>query len=228
MKCEAEGCDKQAGRRLRLCWKHDYLKRYWTNPAFRERRKATKRVYGRRRLQVKRDRIAEALGGWSCVLCGNTDRDVLTFDHTNGGGEAERRRRGGQFPTMNHYYMHPDEARRNLRVLCANCNWRQNTIDERRIKETRSADGRKSMWLELIDLLGGPRCSGCGERDIRVLTLDHIQGGGTADRRLHGGHPQMIRYYFTHTKEASQKLAILCRNCNWKKHRTRAGKRYLA
>ena len=77
-------------------------------------------------------------------------------------------------------------------------------------------------------MVGGPRCSGCAEQDIRVLTLDHIQGGGTADRKLHGGYDQMIRYYFAHTEEASRQLAVLCRNCNWKKHRAQAGKRYLA
>ena len=228
MKCENEGCNKEAGGRLHLCWKHDNLERYWTNPSFRERRKATKRAYGRRRLQFKRERIAEALGGWRCVSCGNTDRDVLTFDHTNGGGEAERRLMGGQFPMINHYYMHPDEAKRNLRVLCANCNWRQNITGRPKTRENMSAANYKAMWRRLVDLVGGPRCSSCGELDVGVLTLDHIQGGGTTDRRLHGGHPQMIRYYFTHAEEALQRLAVLCRNCNWKKHRNSAGKKCLA
>jgi len=155
LKCEVEACDKEAGGHQRLCWKHDYLKRYWTNPTFRERRKATKRAYGRRRLQFKRDRIAEALGGWRCVSCGNSDRDVLTFDHVNGGGEAERKRMGGQFPTINHYYMHPDEAKRSLRVLCANCNWLQNLVCRPNKREKLSVSSRKAMRRRLIDLVGG-------------------------------------------------------------------------
>ena len=177
---------------------------------------------------MKRDKIAEALGGWRCVTCGNADRDVLTFDHTNGGGEAERKKMGGQFPMISHYYMHLEDARRNLRVLCANCNWRQNVIARSNKRRSDSVSLRRTMWRILIDRLGGPRCSICGEQDLRVLTLDHIQGGGTADRKLHGGYPEMIRYYFTHFDEASQNLSVLCRNCNWKKHRTHAGKRYFA
>jgi hypothetical protein len=148
----------------------------------------------------------------------------LTFDHTYGGGEAERRRMGGQFPTINYYYMHPDVARLKLRVLCANCNWRQN-VAGRALGETRTSNRLQSKMREnLIKLVGGPRCAICGERDFHVLTLDHIHGGGTSDRRLHGGLWPMMRYYSTHPDEASEKLEVLCRNCNWKKHRTNAGR----
>jgi hypothetical protein len=131
---------------------------------------------------------------------------------------------GGQFPTINYYYMHPEEAKEKLRVLCANCNWRQNDSGRSTCAQNPSMQASSKMRRELIDLVGGPKCVGCGEQDFRVLTLDHIHGGGTSDRVKHGGLWPMLRYYYTHPSEATEKLDVLCRNCNWKKHRTRAGK----
>lgn len=228
LKCRAEECDKEAATSRQLCWKHDYLQRYWANPKYREKRKATKRAYGRWRLQVKRDIIAEALGGWKCVVCGNADRDVLTFDHKYGRGEEERRQMGGQYPSINYYYMHPDDARRKLQVLCASCNWRRNAIEHQGVGTSRSAADVRRMRRCLITLLGGPRCVCCGEVDGTVLTIDHINGGGTADRRLRGGYWPMINDYLTHPEEATRVLQVLCRNCNWKRHRKLAGVRFLA
>jgi 5-methylcytosine-specific restriction endonuclease McrA len=226
MKCQAEGCDRDAAKSMRLCWKHDYLNRYWTNSEFREKRKATKRTYGRKRLQIKRDIIANALGGWKCVECGITDREVLTFDHKDGGGEVERNQMGGQFPTINYYYMHLVEARLKLQVLCSNCNWRKNSFDHSGRGKSSYGVGFRKMRSGLIELLKGPKCVGCGELDERVLTIDHIHGGGTTDRNLRGGIGSLYRYYLAHPEVARENLQVLCRNCNWKKHRTRAGVRY--
>ena len=212
---------------MQLCWRHDYLKRYWTNSEYRENRKATKRAYGRKRLQVKRDIIANSIGGWKCVKCGNSDRDVLTFDHKNGGGEAERNRMGGQFPNINYFYMHLGDARRSLQVLCSSCNWLENFFDTNG-RTLKPADVLDKTKKGLIELIGGPKCASCGESDERVLTIDHINGGGTADRRLRGGNGSMYRYYLKRPREATAKLQVLCRNCNWKGHRARAGVRFLA
>jgi hypothetical protein len=35
LKCPVEGCANETPRHLKICWKHDYLKLYWTNPQFR-------------------------------------------------------------------------------------------------------------------------------------------------------------------------------------------------
>ena len=187
--------------------------RYWTNPGYREKRKATKRAYGRKRLQIKRDVIADALGGWRCGVCGNSDRDVLTFDHKDGHGEAERNQMGGQFPTINYYFMNLNEAKRKLQVLCANCNWRKN-FDRGGMRGCASVSKVKALRSRLIELLGGPTCVDCGESDERILTIDHILGGGTADRKSRGGYPHMLHYYLKHPQEAKKKLEIRCRNCN--------------
>lgn len=79
-----------------------------------------------------RNELAEILGGWHCqnpdcqVPGGCTDKRCLQFEHRNGDGYKDRRRfRGnnaGSKGLMRYYLNHPDEARRNLQIYCANCN----------------------------------------------------------------------------------------------------------
>ena len=74
-------------------------------------------------------------------------------------------------------------------------------------------NGRKRnqrLKKQLIDLLGG-RCVQCSITDIRMLQVDHINGYGNADRRLHGP-AGLIVYYIRHTEEAKTKLQVLCAN----------------
>lgn len=79
----------------------------------------------------------------------------------------------------------------------------------------------------LIDLLGGkcsnPKCAVAGGMaDVRCLQLDHIDGGGSKEKRSFGGALQMILHYADHPDEARQKLQVLCANCNWiKRHDNR-------
>jgi hypothetical protein len=116
LKCSVEGCGKDAKTRG-LCWTHDFSQRYQRDPKFRENRNKTKRDYNRRLLQTYRDVIAEGLGGWKCVICAVADRDVLSFDHKDGGGENERNRMGGQLPTIRYYYHNPAKAKERLQVI---------------------------------------------------------------------------------------------------------------
>lgn len=205
-------------QRRGLCWTHEFSQRYQTNPLFRENRKKTKRDYNRWLLQEYRDRIAGVLGGWKCVMCGTTLRDVLAFDHKNGDGEEERNRMGGQLPTIRYYYHHLRDARKRLQVLCANCNWKKVTL-----KSYGKSTSKTSVWVrmareDIIGLLGGPRCRECGMTDSTVLTIDHVNGGGAEERRRMGGYQAVLHFYLNHPGEAREKLQVLCRNCNWKRH----------
>jgi hypothetical protein len=71
---------------------------------------------------------------------------------------------------------------------------------------------------ELIALLGN-KCKICGFSDIRAIEIDHIKGGGTADKRMISpssgeGADRMYAYYIKRPKLAIETLQILCRNCN--------------
>jgi hypothetical protein len=58
----------------------------------------------------------------------------------------------------------------------------------------------------------GAKCGRCGYDDIRALVLDHIDGRGDLDRKRLGG--RIARYYINRLDEASEKLQVLCANCN--------------
>jgi len=95
-----------------------------------------------------------------------------------------------------------------------------------------NARNRKSYWLyheitnfkkrqmreNLVELLGGrcvsANCTYTGN-DIRVLQIDHIQGGGLKELKQFKSRFSLYKYYLTHTDEAIEKLQILCTNCNW-------------
>lgn len=65
---------------------------------------------------------------------------------------------------------------------------------------------------EIIALLGG-ECIICGETDIRCLQIDHINGGGTKERRGNsGGYYKNI---LEKIKGGSKEYQILCANHNW-------------
>jgi hypothetical protein len=64
--------------------------------------------------------------------------------------------------------------------------------------------------LELLDILGG-RCIKCNIDDWRVLQVDHINGGGNAERRSLKS-PHAYRKVILGNIE---KYQLLCANCNW-------------
>ena len=80
-----------------------------------------------------------------------------------------------------------------------------NRINASRIKE------RKILLKSL-----GNKCVNCGFSDIRALQIDHKNGDGSADKkRFKKQTGTMVTYYSRNVKEATQKLQILCANCNW-------------
>lgn len=60
---------------------------------------------------------------------------------------------------------------------------------------------------------GTPKCAWCGIEDFDVLTLDHINGGGTQHRKL---NPHSYRWAIK--ENLPEGFQVLCFNCNWKKH----------
>jgi 5-methylcytosine-specific restriction endonuclease McrA len=61
----------------------------------------------------------------------------------------------------------------------------------------------------------GDSCVCCGIKDFEVLTLDHINNDGKADRMLHGAGSSFIKYLSKIPKRND--LQLLCWNCNRKK-----------
>lgn len=63
--------------------------------------------------------------------------------------------------------------------------------------------------LQALIFLGG-KCVRCGLNDMRVLQIDHINGGGTKEnKRIHARGISMK------VMEEPEKYQVLCSNCNW-------------
>ncbi len=62
---------------------------------------------------------------------------------------------------------------------------------------------------------GNPKCACCGEKQIKFLQLDHINGGGTKERILHGAGTGV--YCYLRKNNYPKGYQILCANCNFAK-----------
>lgn len=109
--------------------KKPYSKGY--DPQKRRRQYETnwheERAYQKEKMSRVKARLFDILGrkcsNPKClVLGGCTDVRCLQFDHINGGGTKEIREMGNS--QMYRYYAdHPEEAKKRIQILCANCNW---------------------------------------------------------------------------------------------------------
>jgi hypothetical protein len=73
---------------------------------------------------------------------------------------------------------------------------------------------RKARSLHIIGG-GNVRCRCCGEREIDLLTIDHIEGGGTQHRRELGARGVSIHQWIrANREEAKRRLQPLCYNCH--------------
>ena len=91
---------------------------------------------------------------------------------------------------------------------------------ERRKHEI-SNSGKKyynSIRKKLFKILGGEICNNCGFDVYEALQFDHINGGGTKERKKFGKNLYMYRFYLQNPKLAKKNLQILCANCNFIKH----------
>lgn len=63
--------------------------------------------------------------------------------------------------------------------------------------------------IQALMLLGG-KCNHCGINDMRVLQIDHVNGGGTKEnKKIHA------RGVALKAMESPAEYQILCANCNW-------------
>lgn len=73
---------------------------------------------------------------------------------------------------------------------------------------------RRKKRDEVIELLGG-KCVYCGIIDFRVLQVDHINGGGSAERKSGAYRAGHSYHVINSIKNDEKKYQLLCANCNW-------------
>ena len=69
-----------------------------------------------------REKLFEILGGKKCVSCGFSDERALGFRDVKDKNVFDNIRRGSAAASWGKYISDPELARKNLKVLCMNCN----------------------------------------------------------------------------------------------------------
>lgn len=77
------------------------------------------------------------------------------------------------------------------------------------------AEYRRRSKIRLLKKYGG-RCVGCGETELAVLTIDHVNDDGAADRKK-PGYKGSGRYARLLKEPQRADLQVLCHNCQWRK-----------
>lgn len=73
--------------------------------------------------------------------------------------------------------------------------------------------------LELLQIVGGAKCSKRTETDVRLLEFDHIEGAGKSEVLKFGTITQMVGFYLENPEFAKERLQVLCVKHNrLKKH----------
>ncbi len=65
-----------------------------------------------------------------------------------------------------------------------------------------------------IEALGG-KCARCGFSDKRALQIDHINGGGSKERKVLGFSGRFHLHVLRSFVAKENRYQLLCANCNW-------------
>ena len=76
----------------------------------------------------------------------------------------------------------------------------------------RESDRYKKERDALIGALGSV-CTKCGFADKRALQVDHVNGGGSKERRFGGA--RTYGNFLKKVLSGSNEYQLLCANCNW-------------
>lgn len=61
----------------------------------------------------------------------------------------------------------------------------------------------------------GARCIKCGFSDRRALQIDHIDGGGSKERKERNSNGAFCKIVLESFLRGENKYQLLCANCNW-------------
>lgn len=191
-----------------------YMKEYHRKHSqnYTPERKRELREYATRYNNKRKEKILKHYGG-KCASCGETTPEFLCIDHINNDGNIERKKlglRGGNLYGHIIKNNFPDT----YQILCFNCNHKKRIAHER---ETINAPkGYSAKLREEILEVYTPKCNCCGEDDIEVLAIDHVNNDGDIERAIRT-HDEILKGI--KEKGFPQTYQILCHNCNRAKSR---------
>ena len=184
------------------------------------------RTISRPKLDKKnREELKKILGGddWAeCIQCSFKDHRALPNEHIDDDGYLDNRKFTDKRASVNYYRNHPEEAKKKLQIFCSNCNeikkydllqkkWNLKHHSE---SAERSRKKNSTQRQEAHQSLGGDICNQCSFDDPKAMQIDHIYGGGRADRAQFSSYYVWLDDIIDNPEKAREKLQILCVNCN--------------
>lgn len=73
---------------------------------------------------------------------------------------------------------------------------------------------RRRLAKEEIYRLLGSKCAHCGFADPRAFQIDHVNGGGTKEKRKYQRAYTYYMHILNEIKSGSKDYQLLCANCN--------------
>lgn len=177
-----------------------------------ETKKAQTGIDVRVMLRAKAKTDVIALYGGGCKHCGETIPSFLNLDHVNDDGNKEPR--VGLFWKVWKSGFDPS-----YQLLCFGCNYLKALARLRTVKLTQSAVNirrRRNYQLlrEGIIKYYGAACSCCKQTNPDLLTVDHINNDGYAERKKPGMAGGEQFYRNLRDQGYPDGYRLLCWNCN--------------
>ncbi len=150
----------------------------------------------------------------SCSICGTTYLNFLAIDHIDGGGTEHRRTQ--KIKNIS-YWLKKNGFPPGFRVLCHNCNFKYGRREQPK-KSIYSDEYCEKLRLDRVAFkisvlqAYGNCCACCGTDDTDVLSIDHVDGGGTKHRRKIGFGNAI--YKWLRKNKFPSGYRVLCLNCN--------------
>lgn len=157
-------------------------------------------------------------GLMKCNECGEQHHEFLCIDHIDDSGAAHRKLLG-EGGNRIYKYLLKNNFPEGYQVLCNNCNYlkeygrNQNKLKSNTIYAITMRKQRLNIKLQTLYWYsnGLMRCDCCGNNDLRLLTFDHINGGGK-QHVLKNKIKHLYEYLYYNNYPDGYK--VLCWNCN--------------
>ncbi len=142
--------------------------------------------YQRKYNEGLRSKLFDILG-YECVMCGETNKKFLTFDHINNDSRGDKQVFGNNYiyGMIQHWnktkWPSNSEIRNRLQVLDYNCNCGVKRRQYFKLQTTSSQKRQYRLWNKAYNFFGP--CRICGDPDLIHLCIGHINHDGFLMRK---------------------------------------------
>lgn len=155
-----------------------------------------------------------------CKICNENDIDILSIDHIGGKGNDHRKEIGISGGHRFYFWLKSNNYPDGYQILCMNCQYRKRMgemkPDNPTKKQLKQAAYVQKLKLECLSHYGN--ICPCGEKDLVILTLDHVNDDGENHRKEK--KKRGFAFYLDLKKNKfpnDPPLQVLCMNCQFRK-----------